>query len=259
MGITRKIIRIDEEKCNGCGECVAACAEGAIRIVDGKAKLVSETYCDGLGACLGECPVEAITIEEREAEQFDQTAVETHLQGLEEEKNLGELFRHELPKAAGGDFKGCPGSMTRLLQPEAESMEVAVQDDPAPVPSQLRNWPVQLALAPVAAPYFAGAKLLVSADCVAFAHGGFHREYLRGRTVLIACPKLDDTGSYLEKLTRIIHDNHITGIEMLFMEVPCCFGLAGLVREAAAASGKGLPVTCVRIGISGEEQQRVTE
>ncbi|HLA39813.1 MAG TPA: 4Fe-4S binding protein [Candidatus Glassbacteria bacterium] len=253
MGIKRKIIRIDEEKCNGCGECVTSCAEGAIQVIDGKARLMSETYCDGLGACIGECPVEAITIEEREAEEFNEAAVAARLHSLEDEEKLAGIVSQAMLAAdnlSGGH--GCPGSMMRMLQPQ--EAEVAVQDDPAPVPSQLRNWPVQLKLAPVAAPYFAGAQLLISADCVAFANGSFHADYLRGKTVLIGCPKLDDTDFYREKLTQILRHNSIRGIEVLFMEVPCCFGLANLVQQGVVASGKSLPVTYTRIGIGGEEQ-----
>jgi Fe-S-cluster-containing hydrogenase component 2 len=245
MAIRRKIIKIDEEKCNGCGLCVPACAEGAIQIIGGKARLVSETYCDGLGACLGECPTGAITIEEREAEQFNQAAVEAHLARQAQEKKAG-------PALTGHGFQGCPGSLSRMLPVEEPTHEEPDDFESTPSRSKLGNWPVQLKLAPLSAPYFQAAKLLISADCVPFAHADFHREFLAGKIVLIGCPKLDDPAFYRRKLAEIFMRNRISSIDVLIMEVPCCFGLANLVEEALNESGKEIPITYTTVGISGE-------
>ena len=234
----RNIIRIDEEKCDGCGLCVTSCAEGAIQIIDGKAKLVSETYCDGLGACLAECPQDALSIEEREANEFDEAAVEKHLENLKKEKTP--------PCAAPAPhFGGCPGSMARTLKPEAPAVSGKE------TPSQLRNWPVQLGLAPINAPYFSGAKLLIAADCAPFAYANFHEKYLAGRILLIGCPKLDDTTAYLDKLTQIFQQNDLESIEILRMEVPCCGGLERVVSAALANSGRKIPAKTVIVSIGG--------
>jgi ferredoxin len=224
---------------------VPACAEGAIQIIGGKARLVSETYCDGLGACLGECPTGAITIEEREAEQFDQAAVEKHLARQAREKKADPAF-------AGHGFQGCPGSLSRMLPVEDSAQEETDDFEPAPAQSKLGNWPVQLKLTPLSAPYFNDAKLLISADCVPFAYADFHRELLAGKTVLIGCPKLDDSAFYKEKLKEIFTRNRISSIDVLIMEVPCCFGLANLVEEAVKDSGKEIPVYYSTISIRGE-------
>jgi ferredoxin len=225
----RKIVRIDEEKCDGCGLCANACQEGAIRIVDGKARLVSESYCDGLGACLGDCPRGAITIEEREAEEFDEHAVE-------------EMKRRSAPPSACG----CPSAAARTLRPGDDS--AAGQ---GPMPSRLANWPVQLHLVPVSAPYLEGADLLIAADCTAFAHGDFHRRFVRGRVVIIACPKLDDTGPYVEKLAAILRTRDIRSVEVVYMQVPCCSGLVRLVSDAREAAGVDIPLRLTRIGLDG--------
>ena len=248
MGVSRKIVRIDEEKCNGCGQCVPGCAEGAIQVIDGKARLVSEVYCDGLGACLGECPLEAITIEEREAENFDERAVALHLAGSRPAAD-----RKDEPEepVAEESFRGCPGTLTRMFEPP-EPAENTGEKGPSRTPSKLANWPVQLKLAPLSAPYYQGAKLLVSADCVSFAYGNFQGDFLAGRTLLIGCPKLDDTRLYHDKLTEIFRNNAIESVEVAVMEVPCCNGLAALVEQAVQASGKSLSVKTSRIGIRGE-------
>jgi len=234
--IRRKIVKIDEEKCNGCGECATACAEGAIAIIDGKARLISEAYCDGLGACLGECPQDAIAIEEREADVFDAVAVETHLHAQ------STLRAHHAPLA-----RGCPGSASQTLgrRGHAATAQEAT-------PSELGNWPVQLHLVPTRAPYLQGAKLLISADCVPFAFSDFHSTLLAGHTLLIGCPKLDDAAFYRDKLTEILAHNDIESIDIAYMEVPCCFGLVQLVRQAVAQSGKAVPVNLTKIGIRGE-------
>ena len=247
----RNIIRIDQEKCNGCGQCVTGCAEGAIQLVNGKAALVSETYCDGLGACKGECPVGALTIEEREAPEYDQTEVDKHL------TNIGRLPHSSshgttLPTPQG--FQGCPGSMARSLHPASSTPTACPGSTPvAQFPAAaLGNWPVQLSLVPVTAPYLDRASLLIAADCTAFAFPDFHRRFLKGKVALIGCPKLDDAGFYREKLANIIQMNQVEFIHVVYMEVPCCGGLVRLVQGAVADSGCKVPVKLTKIGIGGE-------
>ena len=245
----REIIVIDEEKCDGCGLCVPACHEGAIQIIDGKAKLVSETYCDGLGDCLGECPQDAITMEKREAEEYNDSAVRKHLAQLTAKETVAQAAQLAQPTPIHG---GCPGIASQAIHREAVSQE-AVQDSNAPpLPSFLANWPVQIMLAPVQAPYFQGVKLLIAADCVPFAYADFHRKFVEGRTVIVGCPKLDDAEFYIEKLTKLFVSNDLQSIEVPIMEVPCCSGLAHIVRQALAASGKQIPVTFTVIGIRGD-------
>ncbi len=235
---TRKIVKIDGEKCNGCGLCIPNCAEGALQIVDGKAKLMSEKFCDGLGACLGHCPQDAITVIEREAQEFDEKAVEIHLHRQEEAQ------RKHQPV-----FAGCPSSRTmRFKVPEAESEPASAM----PGVSQLSHWPVQLKLVPIDAPYFKDADLLIAADCVPFAYPDFHQDFLKGRAVVVGCPKLDDIQYYKEKLTEIFKANSIKSITLPHMEVPCCFGLVKATEEAIAASGKKIPLKKVKIGIRGD-------
>lgn len=223
----RKIIHIDEEKCNGCGACASACHEGAIEMVNGKAVLTREDYCDGLGDCLPACPAGAITFEEREAPAYDEAAVR-----LAKQQSQADA----LPC-------GCPGATCRTLQP-------ADAPDAAQTPSQLRNFPIQLRLAPVRAPFFAGAHLLIAADCTAFAYGSFHSRFLRGRVALIGCPKLDPV-DYAEKLAQIFAYNDIASITVTRMEVPCCGGLIRAVQSALAASGKSIPLQVTVIGSDG--------
>jgi len=241
----RKIIRIDEEKCNGCGLCVPSCAEGAIQIIDGKARLVSETFCDGLGACLGECPQGALTVEERESEAFDAAAVEDHLARVAAACQEIEASAQETPLACG-----CPGSTSQVLERAAESGPY--EENLPAATSQLGNWPVQLRLVPVRAPYFDGARVLISADCVPFAFADFHRRFLGGRTLLVGCPKLDDAQAYRDKLAQIFLQNDIREIEVAHMEVPCCFGLVHLVQGALEDSGKPIPLTVTRVGTRGD-------
>jgi Pyruvate/2-oxoacid:ferredoxin oxidoreductase delta subunit len=232
MMAVRKIVNIDEAKCDGCGQCVPSCAEGAIQVIDGKARLVSDVYCDGLGNCLGECPMDAITIEEREAPEFDEEAVRLRLQSEE-------------PPAA------CPGTMPQALeQCELQDAEGRPLDEKAP-PSMLTNWPVQLQLAPAKAPWFDG-DLLIAADCSAFTFAGFHERFLKGRALIIGCPKLDSADFYRRKLEQIFLQNDVHSITVVYMEVPCCFGLVHLVHESLKASGKDIPLKLIKVGINGE-------
>ncbi len=245
---TRKIIHIDEEKCDGCGQCVTACAEGAIQVIDGKARLISETYCDGLGACLGECPQNAIHIEERPAEEFSPEAVEEHL------KRQNRKQHSPAPKpsfAQSGFHFSCPGSRAQTMQQNHAPASVSERNESESTPSRLTNWPVQLHLMPVEASFYQNAKLLISADCVPFALADFQQRYLAGRTVMIGCPKLDDTGAYLQKLTAIFQQNDIESIDLLHMEVACCFGLVQIVQQAMVRSGKNIPIQLHKIGIQG--------
>ncbi len=238
----RKIIRIDEEKCDGCGDCVTACHEGAIQLIDGKARLVSETYCDGLGACIGDCPQGAITLEEREAEPFDESAVSRHLNNL--------LAQVEAQHTADSKCStgGCPGSAARELN-RAQPAVLAAADD---VPSQLSHWPVQLMLVPPHAPYLRGCDLLICADCVPFALPNFHSEYLSGRRVLVGCPKLDDLQFYYEKLAQIFTTAQPRSITVLKMEVPCCNGIAAAAMQARDEVLADTPIEVITIGVQGE-------
>jgi Fe-S-cluster-containing hydrogenase component 2 len=234
--MVRKIIRIDEEKCNGCGICANACHEGAIDIVDGKAKLVRENFCDGFGDCLPGCPMGAISFEEREAPEYDEKAV------IE--------AKQKKMKNSGMQLHQCPGSMMRQMNrnPVNESNESLRS---AAAHSRLQNWPVQIKLAPVQAPYFDGCKLLIAADCTAYAYASFHEEFMKGRVTLIGCPKLDGI-DYSEKLTEIIRNNNITGVTVVRMEVPCCGGLEMAAKKSLQNSGKFIPWQVVTIGIEGD-------
>ena len=226
----RKIIKIDEEKCNGCGACAAACHEGAIEMIDGKAKLTREDYCDGLGDCLPACPTNAITFEEREAPAYNEAAV---------------LAAKET-KASTPLPCGCPGTQSKAINRDNCDCSTAS----APVNSQLRQWPVQIKLVPVNAPYFDGANLLVAADCTAYAYGNFHNEFIRNRITLIGCPKLDE-GDYTDKLTAIIKNNDIKSVTVVRMEVPCCGGIENAVKRALMASGKFIPWRVVTVTTDG--------
>ena len=232
----RKIIKIDEEKCNGCGACAAACHEGAIEMIDGKAKLTREDYCDGLGDCLPACPTDAISFEEREAPAYDEAAV----------------LAAKAKKAEAPLPCGCPGSQSRAIRRENDSSECStVPGSPAvSIASRLSQWPVQIKLAPVNAPYFNGAKLLVAADCTAYAYGNFHNEFIRDHVTLIGCPKLDSV-DYSEKLTAILANNDIRSVTVVRMEVPCCGGIEHAVKTALQESGKFIPWQVVTISTDG--------
>ncbi len=242
---TRKIVNIDPDKCDGCGRCVPACAEGAIQIIDGKARLVSDELCDGLGDCLGECPRGAISIEQRPAGDFDPEAVrkrQEHNAGRGEDRHEHEGQGHHPP--AGG----CPGMAAHTFDRDKDE----AADADAPSPSRLTHWPVQLALAPVEADIWRDADVLISADCVAYAMGDFHRRLLAGRTLAVGCPKLDDADAYFEKLTRIFAANEIKTVTVARMEVPCCGGLETVVGRALEAAGKSIPVNVVVVTAQGE-------
>ncbi|WP_367925123.1 4Fe-4S binding protein [uncultured Ruthenibacterium sp.] len=221
----RKIIHIDQEKCNGCGLCAKACHENAIGMVNGKAHLLRDDYCDGLGDCLPACPTGAITFVEREAAAYDEAAVRA---------NQARLAAQPC---------GCPGSQSRALAPQS--------GENAEVPSQLRQWPVQIKLAPVRATYFNGADLLIAADCTAYAYGNFHRDFIQGRITLVGCPKLDAV-DYAEKLTVILQENKIRSLTVVRMEVPCCGGIEQAVRRAIAQSGKAIDCRVVTLSTDGK-------
>ena len=225
----RRIIRIDEERCNGCGACADACHEGAIQMINGKARLTREDYCDGLGDCLPACPADAISFEVREATAYDEAAVN----------------RARMEKAGTVLPCGCPGTQSRAI-----SRDCSGNAPVAPAASMLSQWPVQIKLAPINAPYFNGAHLLIAADCTAYAYGSFHDEFIKGRITLIGCPKLDD-GDYAEKLALILAGNDIKSITVARMEVPCCGGIENAVKRAILASGKSIPLQVSIISTDG--------
>ena len=243
----RKIVRIDEDKCTGCGLCVPSCAEGAIRIIDGKARLVAENLCDGLGNCLGECPEGAITIEERPAERFDPQAVGEHLAG----QGAGEAAECAATSAPAHPV-GCPGSMLRKLSGEEAGPAAPAGGGQSPAVSQLRHWPVQLSLLPARGEVWQGADVLIAADCVAACMPDFHGRLLAGKTLAIACPKLDDVAPYVAKLAEVFAANDVRSVTVAHMEVPCCRGLRQVVEQALAAAGKAVPLSVVVVGIAGK-------
>jgi NAD-dependent dihydropyrimidine dehydrogenase PreA subunit len=259
----RDIVIIDEDKCDGCGLCVPACAEGAIQMVDGKAKLSADNLCDGLGACLGHCPQDAIKVIKREADEFDEEAVEAHLKETAPEK-LGAFHAEHKQAPAGG---GCPSAQVqnfakpaaptgggcpsaRLMnfdsKPEQESSQEGQR------PSELRQWPVQLHLVPPTAPFFQGADVVLAADCAPFALADFHKDILKDKALAIACPKLDDTSPYVDKITAMITQSGIKSLTVVLMEVPCCGGLLAMAKQAIANSGVDLPLETIVVGIQGD-------
>jgi len=281
MKTKRQIIKIDEAKCDGCGNCVTGCHEGALQVIDGKARLISDLLCDGLGACIGECPQDAIKIETRAAEPYDEVKVmdgmvkhgpntiKAHLKHLKDhaqkaflKQAFDYLKRHNIPdpleeetmshhhdqKHGGHGHGGCPGSRSLDLRDSAGAEDAG---NPAAA-SQLRQWPIQLHLASPMAPYFQKADVVVAADCTAFAYGNFHNDFIKGKAIVIACPKLDDGQEiYAEKVQALIEDAKINTLTVVTMEVPCCGGLLAMVKKAAAAAGRKVPVKHVVIGIQG--------
>ena len=270
----RKIIKIDEEKCTGCGVCIPNCKEGALQVIDGKARLISDLFCDGLGACMGHCPEGAITIEEREAEPYDEiktmvkniipageNTIKAHLEHLQEhnqkeylEQAKKVLKEKKIKISKLGEDKmetsqcGCPGAAIREVNKENRDVKNTEQS------SALRQWPVQLKLLPAQAPFFENSHLLVAADCVAYANANFHSKLLNGKSLVIGCPKLDDVEAYKEKLTEIFKANKIKSVTVAIMEVPCCFGMYAAVEEAVKASGKKVPIIKEVISVGGEIQ-----
>ncbi|MBI9091024.1 MAG: 4Fe-4S binding protein [Desulfobacterium sp.] len=242
MKTIRKIIEIDEERCDGCGNCVPSCAEGAIKIIDGKAKVVKDQYCDGLGACLGECPQDALKLVEREADPFDEAAVEAYLEAPKEQKT---------PAPSGC---GCPSEQLATF-PQAGTCQTAntpARMNSASADSALGHWPVQIRLVPPTAPFLKEADLLVTADCVPVAYAAFHEDFLKDKVVMMGCPKFDDKDSYVEKFTQIFAANTINSITVLIMEVPCCSGLPGIVKQAMELAGKEIDLSTTVITRRGE-------
>ncbi len=233
----RKIIEIDHDKCNGCGQCANACHEGAIQMVNGKAKLISDIYCDGLGTCIGECPVDAIKIIEREADEFCEKAVKAKKAKNETEKRYSPAHT-------------CHG-MAITTFPKSNELKNEFSPLSADTPSELEQWPIQLRLVPVNATFWENSSVLIAADCSAFSMGSFHRKLLKGKKLIIACPKLDDTEGYVEKISAIISKNKIKDLTVVYMEVPCCRGLAAMVTEALEQSGKDIPLNLVKLKING--------
>jgi len=272
----RKIIKIDEEKCNGCGLCIPSCPEGAIQIIDGKARLISDLFCDGLGACLGNCPKGAITIEEREAQKYDErkvmeniikqgkNVIKAHLKHLKEhnqddylkeaieflkEENIEiELEEKETMKKNEHTFAGCPGSQMMDFREKKTK-----GDETGKRPSELKQWPIQLHLVSPLASYYQKADLLLSADCVAYTIGDFHKDYLKGKALAIACPKLDEVqDEYIEKIKSLIDDAKVNTITVMIMQVPCCYGLVNLVKEATKKAKRKVPVKAIVLSLQGE-------
>ena len=258
----RKIVNIDEDLCDGCGDCVPSCAEGAIQIIGGKAVLLADNLCDGLGACLGECPQGAITVTERDADEFDEIAVEAHLSKMPDlgpshgghGHGLGDLLQPTPASAphAHAHGGGCPGSRAMHF-PVAGPPTAVPSGTPAPAASELRQWPVQLHLVSPTASYFQGADLLLAADCAAFASAEFHQRFLRGRALAMACPKLDSGREiYLGKLVAMIDQSRINTLTVAIMEVPCCSGLLSLAKEAVAAATRKVPIKLAVLGVQGQ-------
>ncbi len=268
----RKIIQIDEKKCNGCGACIPDCPEGALQVIDGKARLISDLFCDGLGACIGSCPRDAIRVVEREAKPYNETKVmenivrqgdnviKAHLEHLKihgEKRYLNEAVRYLENKGIKNPLEekvhenlpcGCPGTMSKEINKKSYAKSSKARQE-----SELTQWPVQLKLLPVHAPYFENADLLIAADCVPFAYANFHPDLLKGKKLLIGCPKLDDAEFYREKLQEIFKNNNIRSVTVAHMEVPCCYGIQSVVEEAIRGSGKKIPLKEYTISVDGKK------
>lgn len=246
MKTMRKIIEINEDLCNGCGNCIISCAEGALQIVEGKAKLVAEKYCDGLGACLGECPTGALKVIEKEAEDFDETAVEHHLAQV---KNEQEQVSDRLPC-------GCPSTNLQMFGSKSACQKANTPVSHQPMESELTHWPVQIRLVPSTAPFLQGADLLVAADCTPFAYADFHKDFIQGKVVLVGCPKFDDAQLYVDKFTEVFEKANIRSVTTVVMEVPCCQGLPVIVKKAMENAGKSIPMEYVILGLRGDVLKR---
>lgn len=281
--IKRNIIKINEEKCNGCGVCIPNCPEGAMQLIDGKARLISDLFCDGLGACIGHCPQGAISIEERDAEEYNESRVMEniikqgknvikahleHLKGHGQAKYFNEavdfLTKKKIPNPMEENEKkhekmpcGCPGSKVMDLRDErkaglsAAASAKAESGSQCGTRSELRQWPVQITLVPPTAPYLDNADLLIAADCVPFAYPDFHNELLKGKILLVGCPKLDDVDAYGQKFRLIFKNNNIKSVSYVHMEVPCCFGMIDIIKEAISDAGKNIPFNQTMISING--------
>jgi len=250
MKVHRKIIEIDEERCDGCGLCIIGCAEGALKIVDSKAKVIADKFCDGLGACIGECPNDALTIVEKETDEFDEAAVEKHLSQMEKKQ------ARETPAPSAG----CPSAKLQSFAPTAcqKANQPTAQKVGA---SALSHWPVQIRLVPPNAPFLKNANLLVAADCTPLAYPDFHERFLKGKAVLMGCPKFDDVQDYIDRFAAIFSESDIASITAVIMEVPCCSGLPYIIKKGMEKSGKTVPMETVVIGTRGEilkQQQEVS-
>lgn len=279
--VIRKIIKIDDETCTGCGECIPNCPEGALQVIDDKARIISDLFCDGLGACIGHCPVDAISIEEREAEEYDErkvmenvvkqgkNVIKAHLEHLRDHDQM-DYLQEAIDYLKENDFEvpieepqsaechtdsplpcGCPGAAVQDLRTEEQECKEEVTTI-TKSKTELRQWPVQLMLVPPSAPYLKDADVLIAADCVPFAFPNFHNEFLKGKILLVGCPKLDKIDYYEKKLTEIFKNNDIKSLTIAHMEVPCCFGLNKLIEEAVKCSGKNIPIKEYTIGIKGD-------
>ena len=242
MKVKRKIIEIDEDRCDGCGQCVPSCAEGAIEIVDGKARLVAERYCDGLGACLGECPNDALRVIEKEADEFDEEAVEEYIS----KREVSQGQEQETMAC------GCPSTLIQSFPPQKSCQEANGPAIYGSTESALSHWPVQIRLVPPTASFLKGADLLVAADCAPFAYPNFHRDFIRGRVLLVGCPKLDNQQEYIEKFADIFKTAGIKSVKVAVMEVPCCQGLPVLIKKGMEMAGRDIPIEKVVIGTRGE-------
>ena len=246
MKVLRKIIEIDDELCNGCGQCVPSCAEGALEIVDGKARMIAEKYCDGLGACLGDCPEGALRVIEREADDFDEEAVEELLrkQGASEKQAPA-------PPAAGAPSGGCPSANLQMFGGQTPCQAANKPAGLAGVGSFLNHWPVQIRLVPPTAPFLKNADLLVAADCTSVAYPDFQKDFLQGRVVMMGCPKFDDQQAYVQKFKEVFETADLNSITMLIMEVPCCSNMRGIIAEAMKQSGKDIKIEEAVVGVRG--------
>lgn len=247
MIVMRKIIEIDDDLCDGCGNCVPSCAEGALEIIDGKARVIADFYCDGLGACLGECPTGALSITEREADEFNEEAVEALLEKQKKQK----------PKVTIPMSGGCPSARLESFSPPATGRQVPAAGETAATPSALSHWPVQIMLVPPTAPFLKGADLLVLADCVPVAFPTLHRDFLEGKAVMMGCPKFDDAEHYIDKFSQVCSQSGIKSITTVVMEVPCCSALPMIVKKGMELSGTSIPIEEVVISTRGEIVERL--